>query len=122
MANAVSILDKIERNCKQLGLSTSRSSASALVVEGMTISYAAATIQGPMGGVDGTASPFLGIGVAAPGKIAIDLGGADLATRAKVQALHVCAGHANSIVLSNAATSAVNGEIQGHADNLGMGM
>ena len=122
MANAVSILDKIERNCKQLGLTTSRTSAEALVAEGMTITYSAAVIQAPMGGVDGTVSPFLGLGVAAPGKIAIALGGADLDTRAKVQVLHVCSGHANSIVLSGAATSAVNGEIQGHADVLGMGM
>ena len=122
MANAVSILDKIERNCKQLGLTTSRSSATSLVAEGMTISYSAAVIQAPMGGVDGLTSPFLGIGVAAPGKIAIDLGGVDLSTRAKVQVLHVCSGHANDIVLSNAATSAVNGQIQGHADMFGMGM
>lgn len=122
MANAVSILDKIERNCKQLGLTTSRTSSSILVAEGMTITYSAATIQAPMGGVDGSVTPFLGLGVANPGKIAIDLAAADLDTRAKVQVLHVCAGHANSIVLSNAATSAVNGEIQGHADLLGMGM
>lgn len=122
MANAVSILDKIERNCKQLGLSTTRSSASSLIAEGMTITYSAAVIQAPMGGIDGSVTPFLGLGVAAPGKIAMDLGGADLSTRAKVQVLHVVSGHANSIVLSNAATSAVNGEIQGHADLLGMGM
>ena len=122
MANAVSILDKIERNCKQLGLTTSRTSASALVAEGMTITYSSAVIQAPMGGVDGSASPFLGIGVAAPGKIAMDLGGADLSTRAKIQVLHIVAGHANSIVLSNASTSAVNGELQGHVDQLGMGM
>ena len=122
MANAVQILDKIERNCKQLGLTTSRSSATALVAEGMTITYTAATIQAPMGGVDGTVSPFLGIGIAAPGKIAIDLGAADLGTRAKIQVLHIVSGHANSIVLSNAATSAVNGEIQGQVDQLGMGM
>jgi hypothetical protein len=122
MANAVQILDKIERNCKQLGLTTSRTSQSALVAEGMTITYTAAVIQSPMGGVDGATSPFLGIGIAAPGKIAIDLAAADLDTRAKVQVLHVCSGHANSIVLSNAATPAVEGEIQGHADLHGMGM
>jgi hypothetical protein len=122
MANAVQILDKIERNCKQLGLTTSRSSATALVAEGMTITYSAAVIQSPMGGIDGATSPFLGIGIAAPGKIAMDLGGADLGTRAKVQVLHIVAGHANSIVLSNALTGAVNGEIQGHVDALGMGM
>jgi hypothetical protein len=122
MANAVQILDKIERNCKQLGLTTSRTSQDALVAEGMTISYTSAVIQSPMGGIDKAASPFLGIGIAAPGKIAIDLAAADLDTRAKVQVLHVCAGHANSIVLSNAATSGVNGEIQGHADLHGMGM
>lgn len=122
MANKVQILDKIERNCKQLGLTTSRASASSLVAEGMTISVSDAVIQSPMGGIDSASSPFLGIGIAAPGKIAIDLGAADLDTRAKMQVFHVCAGHANSIVLSNAATSGVNGEIQGHADLHGMGM
>lgn len=122
MANDVQILDKIQRNCEQLGLSVSRTDADTLVAESdMTITYSEAVIEKPMGGIDDQTSPFLGIGVANPGKIAIDLGGADLDTRAKIQVLHVCSGMANNIVLSNASTGAVEGEIQGHADLLGMG-
>lgn len=122
MSNDVQILDKIERNCRQLGLSVSRTDADTLVAESdMTITYSDAVIEKPMGGIDDQTSPFLGIGIGNPGKIAIDLGGADLATRAKLQVLHVCSGMANNIVLSNASTSAVEGELQGHSDLLGMG-
>lgn len=122
MANDVQILDKIQRNCEQLGLSVSRTDADTLVAESdLTITYSDAVIQKPMGGIDDESNPYLGIGIANPGKIAIDLGGADLDSRAKMQVFHVCSGMANSIILSNAATAAIEGEIQGHADLLGMG-
>jgi hypothetical protein len=121
MANDVQILDKIQRNCEQRGLSVSRTDADTLVAESMTITYSAAVIQEPMGGVSDSSAPYLGIGVANPGKIEFDLGGADLNTVEKLQVLRIASGHANNIVLSNAATAAVEGELFGHADLLGMG-
>lgn len=112
MANQVQILDKIQRNCDMLGIATSRPSATSLVAGGITISYVAASIQAPMGGIDGTVSPFLGIGVANPGKISLDT---NPSTLIHLQVFHIVSGHANNIVLPL-------GEIQGSSDLLGMGM
>lgn len=122
MANRRQVLDKISRNLDSLGISNTRGSAGEVEVAGITISYVDAVIDKPEGGVDDSQSPFLGIGIGNPGKIGMDLGGADLDTLEKVQVFHVCAGHANNIEISNAATGAVNGEVRGHADLLGMGM
>ncbi|CAB4125001.1 hypothetical protein UFOVP53_48 [uncultured Caudovirales phage] len=112
MANRVQILDKIERNCKQLGIVTSRSDAATLVAGGITITYVDAVIASPMGGVDGSVSPFLGIGIAAPGKINLS---ANPTTLIHLQVLRVACGHANTVVIPL-------GELQGSADMLGMGM
>jgi hypothetical protein len=111
MANSVQILDKIERNCRQLGISVTRNSASLLTAAGMEITYVAATIQSPMGGVSDASAPFLGIGIANPGKIDIDT---DPANLAQFQVLRVVCGHANNITIPA-------GELQGQADLLGMG-
>lgn len=112
MANRVQILDKIQRNCQQLGITVSRTDASTLVAAGLTITYTDASIQSPMGGIDGSASPFLGIGIANPGKINIS---ANPSTLDEFRVLRVCAGHANAIVIPA-------GELEGSADLLGMGM
>ena len=112
MANKVAILDKIERNCKMLGIVVSRPSSVSLVAGGITITYVDAVIASPMGGVDGSVSPFLGIGIAAPGKLNLS---ANPATLIELQVLRVCCGHANTIVVPA-------GELQGSADMLGMGM
>lgn len=121
MANRKQVLDKIARNLDMLGIANTRGDSS--VVAGViTITYEDATIQKPEGGIDDQASPFLGIGVANPGKIKMDLGGEDLDSLAKLKVLRVVAGHANNIVLDNAATPAVEGELQGSVDLLGMGM
>jgi hypothetical protein len=65
-----------------------------------------------MGGVSDAAAPFLGIGIAAPGKINI---AEAMSSLTHLQVLRVCCGHANTIVTSV-------GELQGSADMLGMGM
>ena len=111
MANDVQILDKIQRNCETIGIAVSRTNAQSLVAAGMTITYSAAVIQAPMGGIDDTINPFLGIGVANPGKIVLDT---NPATLVQLQVFHIVSGMANSIVLPA-------GEIQGHVDMLGMG-
>ena len=111
MANRVQILDKIERNCKQLGIVTSRSDANTLVAGGITITYTDAVIQAPMGGIDDKTSPFLGIGIANPGKINFDT---NPTTLIHLQVLRVAGGHANTIVVHL-------GELQGSSDLLNMG-
>ena len=111
MANSVQILDKIQRNCQQRGLSVSRPSADLLVAEGIEISYEDAQIGSPMGGIDPTVSPFLGIGTANPGKIVLDT---DPASLAEFQVLRIVCGHANTVVIPA-------GELPGHADLNGMG-
>jgi hypothetical protein len=111
MANRVQILDKIERNCKQLGIVTSRSDAATLVAGGITITYVDASIQSPMGGVSDQVSPFLGIGIANPGKINFSI---NPTTLIHLQVLQVACGHANNIIIPL-------GELQGSADLLNMG-
>ena len=73
MANAAAILQKLARNLDQLdiaesqGLNTVTAGADSLVV-----SYVNASLQSPMAGIDDTVSPYLGIGIAAPGKLKIN--------------------------------------------------
>lgn len=112
MANDVQILDKIQRNCEQRGLSVSRTDATTLVAEGMTITYSSAVIQEPMGGVSDSAAPFLGIGIANPGKLELDTIPSSLA---EFRVLRIMSGHANTIVVAGL------GELEGHVDLFGMG-
>lgn len=125
MANRVQVLDKIARNLEQLGMSVSRGSQNEVVAEGLTMSYVDAEIQAPMGGVDGDVSPFLGIGVANPGKIQIKGDAATLTliwtTEARLQILQQCSGHANDITVVSD-SDAVLAELRGSADLLGLGM
>ena len=111
MANKVQILDKIERNCRQLDIAVTRDSAEQLTAAGMVITYQDAVIASPHGGIDDSSSPFLGIGVANPGKIEIDT---NPSTLVQYRVLRVVSGMANNIVLPA-------GELEGSADLLGMG-
>lgn len=122
MANGVQILDKIQRNCEQRGIAVSRSSAEELVAAGLTVVYEKADIQSPMGGVDGSISPFLGIGVANPGIIVVEK--ADLSMSAdQLRMIRLASGHANDISIrtdkADAATELAR--LEGHADLNGMG-
>jgi hypothetical protein len=131
MANSRQILAKISREAKLMGLTVNSESSSAVVIENgsndLTVSYVAASIQSPMGGVDPSTSPFLGIGVAAPGKIQIKSAINSAGTIADVtdsmvaaKLLAVCAGFANDIILQNSDAS-FSGVIRGHGDLVGMG-
>lgn len=131
MANSRQILAKISREAKLMGLTVNSESASSVVIENgsndLTVSYVAASIQSPMGGVDPSVSPFLGVGVAAPGAIkmksAINTAGtiADVTdSLVSAKLLAICAGFANDIVLENSDAS-FSGRIRGHGDLVGMG-
>ncbi len=123
------ILDKLARNLQQMGIAATRG-ATSVVISGSSIasiSLVDASVASPMGGVDGSASPFLGIGVAAPCKIKIKGAGgkntiaAILDSEATAKILAACARPANNIIVEAGDTTAQLAEIPGHADLLGMG-
>jgi len=122
MAMRVQILDKIQRNCQQRGLSVSRPSADLLVAEGMDISVEEAAITAPMGGIDPTVSPFLGIGVANPGVIVVEKEDLEMSA-AELRVLRIASGHANDISIRTDAADATTelARLEGHADLNGMG-
>jgi len=131
MPNVSALMNKIARNAAQLGLTVNSNSGTAVVIENgsndLTISYVDASILAPMGGVDGSASPFLGIGTANPGKlklksaISTDDSVADvLDSTVAAKVLHMLGGFSNNVLLENSDAS-YSAELRGDVDNLGMG-
>lgn len=131
MANITSIMNKVARNAQELGLTVLSQTASSVVIDNgsndLTVGYIAASIQAPMGGVDPTVSPYLGIGIANPGQISltssIHTGGnmSDIIdSQVAAQVLQLLSGFANDIVLSNDNAS-FTCRLRGDADLLGMG-
>lgn len=131
MAQKKQVLDKLARNLEMNGETITRGSAGEIIVENgsadITISYIEQSFSpAVVGGVDSSASPFLGIGVGAPGKISLRVAGAaalaDVLVDAKsIKAFAMCAAFANDIVIRNAADSADLLVVRGHSDLLGMG-
>lgn len=131
MAMKKQVLDKIARNLEIKGETVRRGSGNEVVVENgsadVTISYADASFSPTMmGGVDGSASPFLGIGIGNPGKITLRVASADtladaLATPIAVKALAECCAKANDVQILVDSTGAVLLQIRGHSDLVGMG-
>ena len=122
MANSAAILKKLARNAKMVGLTVNSESQTAVVIENgtndITISYVDASFSpSVVGGVDGSSSPFLGIGVGNPGKIAITCADASL-SEVGMKVLALCAAMANNLTVS---LNSVVTEIRGHADIIGLG-
>lgn len=132
MANSKQILQKLARNAKMLGLTVVSESQSAVVIDNgsndLTISYMDASFSpSVVGGVDSAVSPFLGIGVGAPGKIKIkssstaaDAMSDILDSAVAAQVLAMCAAMANDILLENS-DATFSASLRGHSDLLGMG-
>lgn len=125
------IMAKIERNARQLGLTIVSSSGTNVVIDNgsndFTVSYVQPTITAPMGGVDGSASPFLGIGVVSPGQLKMKSAIATAGTIADVmdsliaaRVVHMLGWMANDIVLENS-TASFTATLRGHSDVLGAG-
>lgn len=126
------IMQKMARNAKQMGLIVNSESQSAVVIENgsndLTISYVDASFSpSVVGGVDPAASPYLGIGVANPGKMKIKSAGnaggnmSDILDSAvAAQVLAMVASLANDILLENGDAS-FSASLRGHSDLLGMG-
>lgn len=131
MAMSKQVLDKLARNLAIMGEDVSRGSANQVVIENgsadITIAYADASFSpSMMGGVDGSASPFLGIGVGAPGKLRLSVASADtlaavFTTAKAVKALAACASFANNIQVMQSDGTTLLTEIRGHSDLIGMG-
>lgn len=126
MGESVNILDKIKRNLDAQGVAATRGSTT-VTASGITISYVDASIQSPMGGVDGNSSPYLGIGIGNPGKIklkgasgentiaAIFVAGDDL------RVLACATRFANNVVVEAGDTATQLAELAGHPDLNSMG-
>lgn len=133
MANSSAILDKIVRNMLQRGVSsTVRSGDTVLVTKTgghvLTVSYVAKQLQSPMGGVDPSVSPYLGIGIAAPGSLKVkgaageNTIGAIVSTVEALDLMQELAGFANDVVVEAGDSATQLARIAGNADLLGMGM
>lgn len=126
MANARQVLDKIARNLEQRDISVSRDGEN-VIVDGLTISYEAASLQEPIGGVDPANSPYLGIGIGNPGSIKVkgDSGENSLAaiwtSEERMIVLRMCDGHANDVIMEAGDSSAELARTPGHADLIGVG-
>lgn len=132
MANRSAILDKVVRNMLQRGYpNTVRSADTVLVTKTggdvLTVSYTDKAVQSPMGGVSAAASPYLGIGVAAPGTLKIK-GEAAATTIAAIfdtvealALLNELAGYANDIVVESGGSTTELARLRGEPTVLGLG-
>jgi hypothetical protein len=127
MANGKFILNKIARNLEQYGLVVARGSADQVLVAGLVVSYVDASIQSPMGGVSDASSPFLGIGIANPGKLKIKGAAGENAIAdifvdaADLNVLAVVARFANDVVVEAGDSAAELAVLRGHPDMLNVG-
>lgn len=131
MANKVQILDKISRNMGQRGYTAERVAETVEVEktggDKLVVSYEDASVQSPMGGVDDTASPFLGIGIAKPGKIKIKGAAGENTIAAIVDTvealslMHEVAGYANDIIIEAGDSTTELARIHGHEHLVGLG-
>ena len=127
MANKVPVLNKLARNLEQLGQVVSRGANAEVIASGLTVSYVDASIQSPMGGVSADSSPFLGMGIAAPGKLKIKGGAGENSIAAIFVAagdllvLSQCSKFANDVIVEAGDTATELARLAGHADLQMMG-
>jgi len=127
MANNRFVLDKIARNLEQYGLTVTRGSAGQVLAAGLTVSYNDAVIQSPMGGVSDAVSPFLGVGIANPGKLKVKGGAgqntlaAILGTADDVTVWSIVARFANDASIEAGDTATELLALRGHPDMLAVG-
>jgi hypothetical protein len=69
--NPMFLFKKLARNFDMMGIAYTTDVNTYITVGSLKISYAPANIQQPMGGVDGTNSPFLGVGIQSPGFVSV---------------------------------------------------
>lgn len=131
MANKEAILDKIARNMGQRGITAERVGETVEVTKTggdvLTVSYVEKDVQSPMGGVDDSSSPYLGIGIAAPGSLKMkgEAGETTIAaimdTTEALSLMHELAGYANDVVVESGDDTTELARIAGHEHLLGLG-
>jgi len=122
--NKVQILAKIKRDMDMLKIVATLDPVAGSVVtsDGAIISCVDASIQAPMGGINGNVSPFLGIGVAAPGQLKMkgasgeNTVSAVLASALRAQVFMLLCGFANDIVIEAGDTATQLAYVQGSVD------
>ena len=132
MANRQAILEKIERNMKMRGVSVERVGDTVEVEktggDKLIVSYEDKDLQKPMGGIDGSVSPFLGIGVAAPGSLKIKGAAAEstiaaiMDTSEALELMHEVSGYGNDVIIEDGGSTAELARVAGHETVLGLGM
>lgn len=126
MGESVAILDKVKRNLDAQGIVAVRGQ-NTVTAAGITISYVDALIQSPMGGVDGTVSPYLGIGIGNPGKLQLKGAAGEntiagiFVTGDDLRVMAVATRFANNVLIQAGDTTAILAEIAGHPDLNSMG-
>lgn len=120
------ILNKIASRLDNLGVSYTRDSSS-ITVDTAVISYSDAVISSPMGGVSDASAPFLGIGIAAPGKLVFkgaagqNTIAAIFTSAARVNAFAVLCGFSNNVIVQKGDDTSTLVEVAGCADVIGVG-
>ena len=131
MANKAAIIAKVARNLKQRGLTAAVVGDTVQLTKTggdvLVVSYVDKQIQKPLGGIDGSVSPFIGIGVAAPGALKVKGAAAEttlaaIFDTAEALALWSELSHfANDMVVESGASTAELAYVAGHPTVQGLG-
>lgn len=125
--NTKQILAKISRNLTVLGIANTADASSVTISTGAIISTIDADIAKPLGGIDPSASPFLGIGVANPGKIRFKGAAGDntlaaiFTTETDFIALRLCCQFANDVSIEAGDTATTLASLPGDPDARNLG-
>jgi len=119
-------MEKINRNINILNIPTTFDGLS-ITVDSVVVSYVDAQIQLPMGGIDSSVSPYLGIGISAPGYLKIK-GAAGQNTFAaifisalRMQIFKIVGDIGNDIIVEAGDTTTELGRIKANVDFVSLG-
>lgn len=124
--NKKPIIAKIKRNLDMLSIA-STTDLNTVTVDGVVISCVDASIAAPMGGIDGSVSPFLGMGVANPGQILLKGAAGEntiaaiMTSELRLKVLSLAMGFGNDVVVQAGDTTAELARIPGAVDVMGVG-
>ena len=132
MGQIVPVINKIKRNLDMMGIANTESNVGGqpqvtITSTGAVIAYQQLDLKAPLGGVDPSVSPFLGIAQANPGQITLqgaagqDTLGAILVNSDVVRAFGMICGFANDKIVLAGDTSAQLAYVEGHETLFNMG-
>jgi hypothetical protein len=128
MGQIFPVLSKIKRNLDMMGIpATQSASAVTLTNSSRVISYQLMDLKDPLGGVDPSVSPFLGIKQANPGKLVLkgaageNTVAAILSDAETARVLAMLGGFANDKVIEAGDSATELAYLEGHETQQGMG-